>query len=464
MNFFELPAGWRWVKLDDVQEQNNKHAIVSGPFGSNIGKRFFVQEGVPVIRGNNLTTNGTRFVDKGFVFITNDKARELSTCEALPSDLIFTAAGTLGQVGLIPADSNYKKYIISNKQLRVRLNTEMVNELFAYYWFSSPLMMRFIQQLNTGSSVPLINLQILRSLPIPLPPIKEQEKIVRILGTLDDKIELNNKISITLEEIAQTLFKHWFVDFEFPSGNGKPYKSSFGKMENSEQGCIPRGWTLAQIRNCGTVICGKTPPTLERTYYGIDLPFITIPDMRNQTFVVRTTKGLSLKGGNSQKKTQLPPLSICVSCIATPGLVALTSQTSHTNQQINSIICNENISPFFMYYTMLNLGEKIRLWGSGGTATLNLNKTDFERLAIIIPPNVIMKDFHRIIAPLFKKILSTGKENITLSRMRDALLPKLLSGQITVSKTSESSWDELRDTTKPKIQKKLLDWSMSPSR
>jgi len=106
-----LPHTWSWSTLGEVANPEGR-AIVSGPFGSNIGTKFFVETGVPVIRGNNLTTDFRRFIDKGFVFVTEAKADELGNCEAVQDDLVFTAAGSLGQVGLIPKTSAYPRYII----------------------------------------------------------------------------------------------------------------------------------------------------------------------------------------------------------------------------------------------------------------------------------------------------------------------------------------------------------------
>lgn len=114
-----------------------KGAIISGPFGSNISSRFFVTEGIPVIRGNNLSLSYDKFYDSGFVFVTKEKADELK-CYAYRDDLIFTAAGTIGQVGIIPRNSLYEEYVISNKQIRARIDTRKVDLLYAYYWFSSP--------------------------------------------------------------------------------------------------------------------------------------------------------------------------------------------------------------------------------------------------------------------------------------------------------------------------------------
>lgn len=208
-----LPQGWIWTKLDQVKHPEGR-PIVSGPFGSNIGMRFFVNAGVPVIRGNNLSTDSEKFIDNGFVFLTEEKAKEFKNCEAYRGDLIFTAAGTIGQVGIIPETAKYPRYIISNKQLRARLNEDLILPLFAYYWFSSPEMVTYIIKQNTGSTVPLINLSILRQLPLPLPPIHEQKRIIEFINNIDDKNELNRRMNRTLEELAAAIFKSWFVDFD----------------------------------------------------------------------------------------------------------------------------------------------------------------------------------------------------------------------------------------------------------
>lgn len=236
----------------------------------------------------------------------------------------------------------------------------------------------------------------------------------------------------TLESIAQAIFKRWFVDFEFPDRNGKPYKSSDGKMVDSELGEIPEGWAVNEISDCGEVVCGKTPPTTDKDNYGDDIFFITIPDMRGQAFVIKTERKLSKKGASTQKKKELPPLAICVSCIATPGLVSLTSDASYTNQQINSIVCNKDISPFFMYYKMLDKSEEIKSMGLGGTATLNLNTGNFARIKIVIPEKGTMDAFHKIVTPFMEEILSISIENDGLCNIRNSLLPKLMSGRIRI--------------------------------
>ena len=206
--FGKVSEDWKWKTVDEIKK--DKKALVSGPFGSNIGKRFFRPMGVPVIRGNNLKQD--KFVDSGFVFVDDEKADELKNCIAVQDDIIFTAAGTIGQVGIIPKNGKYSKYIISNKQIRLRINPDVISPLFAFYWFSSKKMQGYLISNNVGSALPLLTLQELKSVPIPVPSIPEQNKITKILNDFDEKIQHLQKQNKILEQIAQTVFKSWFHD------------------------------------------------------------------------------------------------------------------------------------------------------------------------------------------------------------------------------------------------------------
>lgn len=175
-----------------------KGAIISGPFGSNISSKFFVLTGVPVIRGNNLSLSYDKFFDDGFVFVTKEKAEELK-CYAYRGDMIFTAAGTIGQVGIIPNESKYEVYVISNKQIRARIDTSKIDLLYAYYWFSSPWIQALLIKSNKGSTVPLLTLNEVRNLPISYPKdIYDQKRIAYCIETISKKIENNKKINDNL--------------------------------------------------------------------------------------------------------------------------------------------------------------------------------------------------------------------------------------------------------------------------
>lgn len=242
------------------------------------------------------------------------------------------------------------------------------------------------------------------------------------------KIENNNNIIANLEAQARAIFKFWFIDFE-------PFQD--GEFVESELGLIPEGWNIVTIEELSkSVITGKTPPTKNKENYGNYMPFIKIPDMHNKVFAMETEISLSESGMKIQEKKTLPENSICVSCIATVGLVTLTSVSSQTNQQINAIIPKENISPYYIYSAMSNMYEYLNAIGSSGSTTKNINKTTFEAIKLINPEKQYMDKYHDISFPMFEKIKNLQMQNQTLAQLRDTLLPKLMSGEIDVSNVS----------------------------
>ncbi len=219
-----------------------------------------------------------------------------------------------------------------------------------------------------------------------------------------------------LEQQAQAIFKAWFVDFE-------PF--------NEE---MPSDWIIGTVDDLGTeIICGKTPPTKKKEYYGGNTPFITIPDMHGCIYNVSTERYLSAAGVALQPKKTLPPNTVCVSCIGTAGLVNLVSEKSQSNQQINSIVPKEGISAYYIYLLMQTLSETINKLGQSGSTIVNLNKTQFSKIQVAIPSEQVLCNFDTLCKPLFEMILSNQKENIELANLRDALLPKLMSGELDVS-------------------------------
>lgn len=218
---------------------------------------------------------------------------------------------------------------------------DIVNPNYLYAYLTQRRITDYLQIIaeNSTSAYPSIKPSVIANLDIELPSMEKQNSIGEFSKSLENKIKLNNQIISTLEELASTLFKRWFVDYEFPDENGNPYKSSGGKMIESELGDIPEVWEVLNLADVSEdIITGKTPSTKEKENYGDEIPFIKIPDMHNNTYVVNTESSLSSLGSSLHPKKLLPKNTICVSCIATPGLVSITSEESHTNQQINAIL------------------------------------------------------------------------------------------------------------------------------
>lgn len=319
--FVSLPTAWKLLTIDDVKSSIKK-AIISGPFGSNISSKYFVDDGIPVIRGNNLSLDiGKKFIDDGFVYLTQEKADELNTW-AVKDDLIFTAVGTIGQVGILNGSERHEKYIISNKQLRLTVNNKVIEPLFAYYWFASNIMIEKIMQRNTGSSVPLINLSILKSLIVPIPPLPEQRAIAAVLSSLDDKIDLLHRQNKTLEAMAETLFRQWFVE------------------EAKED------WEEGKLGDVISVKGGTTPSTKESEYWNGDIHWTSPRDLSNHNavFVFNTERKITEKGLSQISSGLLPIGTVLLSSRAPIGYLAITEIPIAINQGYIAIVCNKVIS------------------------------------------------------------------------------------------------------------------------
>lgn len=299
------------------------------------------------------------------------------------------------------------------------INEEVANPLFVYY----SICKKDFASLNVGSAVPSLTVPVIEDVDILLPSKLTQDRIVAILKSIDDKIEVNRRINENLEQQAQALFKSWFVDFE-------PFKDK--PFVESELGMIPQGWKVCPLYEFGQIVCGKTPSKTNPNYYYGDVPFIKIPDMHNKIYVIETEDHLSSEGDKSQVKKRIPPYSILVSCIATVGLCVMNTQESHTNQQINSIIPFNDFSRYYLYQTLSSMSEYIKNLGRGGTATLNVNTRVFSNIRILNPYPEVLKTYSSLVRPLFIQIEHNEKENNCLAELRDALLPRLMSGETNV--------------------------------
>lgn len=164
-----LPVGWRRSRVDEIKAASD-YSCVGGPFGSNLTTSDYVNDGIPVIRGTNLGGKKNLFIDKGFVFVTDTKARELHQNMAYPGDLVFTQRGTLGQVVLIPRSANYPRYVVSQSQMKLTLNEDLVRPAYLHTYFSTDRMQKYIASRALTTGVPHINLGILRSVPVIVPP------------------------------------------------------------------------------------------------------------------------------------------------------------------------------------------------------------------------------------------------------------------------------------------------------
>lgn len=434
-------SNWVHATLQDICRPE-KGSIISGPFGSNISSKFFVDEGVPVIRGNNLSLSLDKFYDDGFVFVTQEKADELN-CYALEGDLLFTAAGTIGQVGILEAPLKYEKYVISNKQLRARIDTSKVDLLYAYYWFSSAWMQDYFIRNNKGSTVPLISLSELKDAPISYPEdISEQKRIIAEIEVLSQKIETNRSICAELESMAKTIYDYWFTQFAFPDKDGKPYRSSGGAMEWNEQlkREIPCGWKAENIQTvCSIIDClhSQKPEKdfVAEEYYLLQLENLVdlgLIDLKSKYYVSKEmydlwTSRIEVKDGD-----------LVVTNAGRVGAVSRIPNYVTAGMGRNmTAIRPEKIPAFFLYYFFRSpdFSVQMRANTDAGAFFGSLNVRGIKQLMITIPPedSDILVQFDSVVGPMRRKIEALQLEDEELTKLRDWLLPMLMNGQATVA-------------------------------
>ncbi len=371
--------------LEQICLHENR-AIISGPFGSNISSKYFVDTGIPVIRGNNLSLNFDKFYDEGFVFVTKEKADELK-CYAYRDDLIFTAAGTIGQVGLIPQNSQYEEYVISNKQIRARIDTKKIDLLYAYYWYSSPWIKSLLIRSNKGSTVPLLTLSEVKDLPIVYPEdIQEQSSIVSIIEAISKKIKFNIQINDNLLAMAYDIYMYSF----------------YGKIPNGKLKDI-----LVEADKSSVQVGEAKQSTGEYPFFtsGSAILKWDTPFVNGRNCFLNT-------GGNADVKIYV-------------GEAAYSTDTW-------CISSNKNMSDY-LYLLLISIKPELNQKFFQGTGLKHLQKPLLKERHIYIPDFEELQIFNEQVNPMFNVISENTRENQELIALRDWLLPMLMNGQATIS-------------------------------
>ena len=269
---------------------------------------------------------------------------------------------------------------------------------------------------------------------VPNRDYSSQQKIENVITVIDKKIQLLHQINDNLAELAKTIYDYWFVQFDFPDENGKPYKTSGGKMVYNEvlKREIPEGWEVKSLGEIEpNIITGKTPTTKDENNFNGNILFITIDDIRQNLFIYNSERTLSEKGANTQRAKFLKKGDICVSCIGTVGVIGIVGKIAQTNQQINSISNPQNFNKYFLL-NYLDRYFKDNFTAKKGAVLDNMNKAEFESIIIINPIQNIKEIYYGKVKFLYKKIDTNIQQIQHLQFLRDWLLPMLMNGQISV--------------------------------
>jgi type I restriction enzyme S subunit len=436
-----LAVEWREVTVEDIASH-----IAMGPFGSDITTDNFVPAGVPVIRGVNLTTG--RFRGDEFVYLTDRKADQLANANAFPGDLVLTHRGTLGQVGLVPS-TLYDRYVVSQSQMKLTCDPEKADPLFVYYYFRSPAGQHALLMNASQTGVPAISRPVtsLKAVRLALPGLREQRAISHILGTLDDKIELNRRMGETLEAMARALFKSWFVDFDpvrakadgRDLGLPKPLADLFpARLVQSELGEIPEGWAVKPIGDLAEVVGGSTPKTERAEYWdGGTHHWVTPKDLSGLPMPVLLDTGRKITdAGLAQISSGLLPIgTVLLSSRAPIGYLAITEVPVAVNQGFIAMKPRDSVSNLFLL-RWADAAKNEIINQANGSTFLEISKASFRPIRTVAPPAPLMAAFDRASRPLFGRVVGHERESRILASLRDSLLPKLISGELRIAQAN----------------------------
>lgn len=387
------------------------------------------ETGYKLVTSKNILSN-TLDLNSAYYISEEDFVNINKRSKVKQYDILFSMIGTVGSLYFETSDTI--DYAIKNIGVFSCGNKEKAEWL--YYYLQSSYAQQYIKRYLNGAVQKFLPLKGLREFPVPQFN-KELHNRIKILLNIDQKIQINNQINQELEAMAKTLYDYWFVQFDFPDQNGKPYKSSGGKMVYNQdlKREIPEGWRVETLKNFESkIITGKTPSRANSDNFGGEIPFITIGDIRGNTFVYSTSESLTDLGASVQQNKYLPEGSLCVSCIATVGEIGFTTEWSHTNQQINSIVFEDETNRYYLYFALKNYFENANASAKTGNTFANMNKEDFSGIRIILPRNEIKNNFHKITEPYFAQIKCLQGQNQELTQLRDWLLPMLMNGQVKV--------------------------------
>jgi type I restriction enzyme S subunit len=411
-------------------------------------KRIFMSEyvnsGVPFYRGKEIIekANGDRDISTQ-LYISEKRFSEIEDKFGAPreGDILMSSVGTLGvsyQVG-----KNERFYFKDGNLTWFRNYAENIWPIYIQYWLRSPVGQRSILSTAIGSTQPALTIDGLKKIVLALPQKQEQKRITEILSSLDYKIELNRQINDNLEKTVSMLFKRWFIDFNFPDKNGKPYKTSEGKMIESELGEIPNEWQLRLMTDFVNIDKGLSYKGSDLNDGGKNLLIGLKCFERGGGFRADGTKRFA---GEFKKQHLLNAGDLIVAMtdltqgaevLGKPAIVPNINDAEHLVASLDISILRpktQQISKAYLYTLFMRQETQDYLFGySNGSTVLHLSIKGLNEFKLAVAPDDILQKFNDIIEPIFSQIQILNDELQNLQTIRDSLLPRLMSGKIRVN-------------------------------
>lgn len=411
------------MEFKELSFEQTQIRIIDGDRGKNYPKKSDLRQ-----RGHTLFLNNKNIInnyldDRFGEYISEEKSNLLRKGKLERGDLVISTRGSIGNVGYYSSDIRTENIRINSGMLIIRNFDNSIDTEYLYVLMRSNFMKQRYKERISGSVQNQLPIRDFKKIKIPIPDLHSQIIIKNVILTLDSKIEINNKIISNLESQAQAIFKSWFVDFE-------PFQD--GDFVESELGMIPKGWEVKELGEVADCKLGGTPSRKKREFWNGDIPWINSGEV-NKDRIIEPSEYITEDGlKNSATKLLKRKTTLVAITGATLGQVSLLEIDCCTNQSIIGIEPNEKIPYEYIYLFIKNNINKI-ISNQTGAAQQHINLNDIRTSKIIIPQSRIMTEYVKIVSLLMSKVEKNYFENTKLAELRDALLPKLMAGEIDVS-------------------------------
>lgn len=381
--------------------------------------------GITLISAANVKGGRVVFANPEYIGEA-DYARWTTRGLTLPGDVLITTEAPAGEVAAYPKSGLYQ---ISRRVMALRCNENILHHRYLLYALLSPPVRSRLLALNRGTTVPRVLKTDITGLTIPLPPLAEQRRIAGILGALDDKIELNRKMNETLEQMAQAIFKSWFIDFD-----------GHTEFEDSELGRIPKGWRVVGLGDTGKWVSGGTPSKDEASYWNGDIPWFSAKSM-GQLWLSDSEQRLTKSG--AERGSRLVPRRTVLFIVRGMSLanewrIGLTTREAALNQDLKGIVDDGRALPELLLAWLLHMREEIRgKADEAGHGTKRLPTEILHSFSLVMPERQRQEELAKPITSLLAKIEVNLSESQTLAALRDTLLPKLISGELRIPEAED---------------------------
>ena len=451
-----MASDWLNFSLGEILDITSSKRIFRSDYCESGVPFYRSKEIIEKSKGNNISTE---------LFISEDKFEAIKNKFGAPEpgDILLTSVGTLGVPYLVKNEDHF--YFKDGNLTWFRNFSDQIMPKYLHLWFTSALAKRQIDEITIGSTQQALTISSLKSLMLKVPPLSQQKAISHILGSLNDKIELNRQMNETLEVMAQALFKSWFVDFDpvidnaLAASNAIPdelldraeQRKAIEKKDNSdiqslfpaefeftkEMGWIPKGWSIKKAEEIASITIGKTPPRKESKWFSDtqkdNLVWVSIRDMGNSNvFINDSSEYLTKESIKKFNVKVIPRNSVMLSFKLTLGRVLIAQKELTTNEAI-AHFCNPQFSMSKEYIYCYLSNFKYDSLGSTSSIATAVNSKIIKGMPFIVPSEQVLSAFETLSKIYFDKISLVNQQIDSLANLRDTLLPKLMSGELRIA-------------------------------